>query len=180
MQTGVKRRGPRGGESGAPAGAGTIELNGCVGTACFTKTGENHHATVAQNGARGIPAAVRHGLLVGEGIGGRVVRGGAQFAVERIVLQRAAHHERAPIGENHHAVAEHVPADGLRRDGASLGIPERSPETRISGHVAGAGNDDHLTVVQEGRVNGIDGHGVRQGLPLTLAGLGQDGRRQGD
>src|ERR1700687_4634417 len=137
----VERRSPGGREGRAPAGTGAVELDGSVGAAGFAEAREYHGAAVAENGAGGIPAAVRHGLLVDEGVGSRVIGGGAQLAVERIVLEGAAHDEGTAVGEDHHAVAEHVPGYGLGGYGAGLGIPKSGLEIIVAGDVAGARDD---------------------------------------
>lgn len=170
VHTWVKRRGPRSGESSAPARAGAVKLDKGVGAAVFVEARENHDAAVAQNGAGGIPPAVGHGLLAGEGIGGRIVGGGAQFAVERVVLESAAHDVGATVGKNDHAVAKHVPCHWLRGNGARLRIPKGSLKIRVARYVARAGRDKDFAVVEESCVDGINGHGVGQSLPLALGG----------
>ena len=66
---------------------------------------------------------MRHVLLIGKGACCWVVDGRTRLTEKRVVLHGAARDEGAAIGEDHHAVAEHVPCHRLRGDGPSLRIP---------------------------------------------------------
>ena len=91
-----------------------------------------------------------------------------RLSVKRVVLQRAANDERPSVGQHHHAVAEHVPGDGLGGEGAGDRIPDRRPQVRIRRIVARARNHQDLSVVHQRHMNGIDRHEIRQGSPLSV------------
>src|SRR5256885_3293870 len=94
--------------------------------------------------------------------------------MKRVVLQRAAHNEGTAIGQDAHAVAEHVPGDGLSGYSVSLRIPKGGLKISVSGDVAGTRDDQHFAIAQKRDVDGVDGHGIRQGLPAALDGSLRD------
>ena len=87
--------------------------------------------------------------------------------MKRIICQRAAHYERAAVGENDHAIAEHVPSEGLSRYCAGSRIPNSGLIIGVRGHISRSGNHENLAGPQQRNMNWIDRHGGRKGLPLS-------------
>jgi hypothetical protein len=77
-----------------------------------------------------------HVLEIGEEARRRVVRGIARLTEEWVVLQVAAVDEDAAIRQCDHAVAEHVPFEGLRLKRLRHRVPDRCLKVRFRCEVA--------------------------------------------
>src|SRR4051794_20719730 len=114
-----------------------------------------------------MPATMGHLLYVRKAVGGRIVNGIIEGAMERIVLQRATVDEGTPVWQHHHAIAEHVPCHRLSCNSSCLWVPQTCLIISVAGDVARSRYDQHLSIVQKRHVNRINGHGVRQRGPIT-------------
>ena len=124
------------GYSGLHPDAGREDLDGGIRPAGLLQPGECHHTPIPQRRHGRVPATVRHALHVSERAGQWIKDGVARLPVEGIVLNGSAVDQRSAIGQDDHAIAEHVPGDRLRHDGAGVGIPDSSLEIRIACDIA--------------------------------------------
>ena len=153
----IQRRSPARRILGTPPGAHRVDLDGGVRAAGLGQPGERHHAAVAERRHRRIPPAVRHVLHVGEQAGRRVEHGIPRFAVKRVVLQVAAVDEHPAVVQDDHPVAEHVPGERPRQKRLRPGVPDGRLKVRLGRDIPRTGDDQHVAVVHERDVNGIDG-----------------------
>src|SRR5262249_49679637 len=87
------------------------------------------------------------------------------------IRQRAARNKNATVGQDRHALAEHVPALLLHGDGPGRWVQNRGLQvsrSEVGGIVSRAGDDKYLSVVHQRNVNGIDRHLIRLRLPAAL------------
>ena len=108
---------------------------------------------------------MRHVFHVRKYPGRRVVHRVPRLPSKRVISQIPAVDECPAIGQHHHAVAEHVPAQRLCGNRPSLRIPHGRTKVGLASVVTRTRNDQHLAVVQKSQVNGIDRHQIRQGRP---------------
>jgi hypothetical protein len=89
--------------------------------------------------------------------------------MERVVLESPAVDEGSAIGENHHAIAEHLPVDGLGGDDPGCRIENAGLQVGVGREIARARDNQHFAVMQKRGVDRIDGHKIGERLPLTLS-----------
>jgi hypothetical protein len=106
-----------------------------------------------------------HVLDVGEEPGCRIEDGVAWLAERRIVPEVTAVDEDAAVVQRHYPVAEHVPAErpGLERFGRW--IPDGGLKVRLGGHIARAGDNEHLAVAHQRGMDRIDRYGPGHRTP---------------
>src|SRR6185369_7213570 len=100
------------------------------------ESGECHYATVSKRCHCRIPAPMRHVLDGCKYVCGRIVNCGSKVAMKRVILQSTAVDEDAPVGQNYHAIAEHIPAKWLRCRSTGLRVPNACLKVEIRRNVA--------------------------------------------
>jgi hypothetical protein len=108
----------------------------------------------------------------------KIIDRASQLSMEWVVLERASIDEGTAILQNDHAIAKHVPIDRLGSNVSACRIENSGLQVGVGRKISGTRDDQHLAVVEQRGVHGIDGHGIWECLPLTqracLSGGGRD------
>lgn len=101
---------------------------------------------------------MRHVLDIGKYAHRWVKHGRLLIPVKGIILQGAAIDKWTPIGEDDHAIAEHVPRDSLSDERICLRIPHSTLIILVRSHVPGTRDDKYFAGVHQCHMNWIDRH----------------------
>jgi len=111
----------------APARTDSVDLHRPVRRAELGQPRKRHDAAVAQHRHRRIPAPVSHVFQVRELTGDGVVDRAPPLSEPRVVFQIATVDEHPAVGQDHHAITEHVPSHDWR-----MMVPARGSHTAAS------------------------------------------------